>query len=86
MKNPTLVGWDFFIIGYDVAMATSQRPRVWGREITDKHLTAVLDWCVGKLNLVELMKLTGTNTSSVYSLIARGSRLAIERGILKRAR
>ena len=62
---------------------TSKKPKkAWGKEITSKDMENVIKWCERKINLVELMEATHTNTTSVYSLISRAMRIAFDEGKL----
>ena len=73
------------VLVYRACMKTQKSTRVWGREIGAKDMKAVFEWCNDEINLVELMAATKANTSSVYSLIARALREAIQKGLLKRS-
>lgn len=58
-----------------------KKPKRWNKDATNEEIHHVFDWARDDISLMQLMRITQTNTTSVYSLIARAFRQAVKQGM-----
>ncbi len=59
------------------------KEKAWAGKITDRMLADIILYIQGKKELFELRKKHGWTTSSMYSFIVRGTRIAYQKRIIE---
>lgn len=57
--------------------------KVWARPIEEHELRMIVEFIAGRMSLTDLMTLTKTTSMGVYSLIARGAKLAYQKKFIR---